>query len=93
MKELYGLSVTSEEFVPFVGTGEANFLGGVARKYKAPFDADTTKRRFFEIYLEEATKPSCRIGYSGEPTFQKTLPTEAVPYTVAHIGASKLASV
>lgn len=65
LKELYGLSVKSEEFVPFVGTGEANFLGGVARKHGAPFDTEKAKQRFFEMYLEEASKPSCRIGYPG----------------------------
>jgi hypothetical protein len=27
MEELYGLQVQAEEFVPFTGTGEANFLG------------------------------------------------------------------
>ena len=28
MAELYGLSVDPDEFIPFTGTGEANFLGG-----------------------------------------------------------------
>jgi hypothetical protein len=28
MAELYGLTVDPDEFIPFTGTGEANFLGG-----------------------------------------------------------------
>ena len=30
--ETYGLVVGEEEFLPFTGTGEANYLGGVAKK-------------------------------------------------------------
>jgi hypothetical protein len=33
MRELYGLEVTADEFIPFSGRGEAKFLGGVATKY------------------------------------------------------------
>ena len=51
--------------MPFVGTGEANFLGGVARKYGAPFDVDVAKKRFFERYLEAASQPATNIGYAG----------------------------
>lgn len=65
LKELYGLDVTNEEFVPFVGTGEANFLGGVACKYGADFDAAAAKKRFFELYLQETSKPGCNIGFPG----------------------------
>lgn len=39
------------------GTGEANFLGGVARKYGAPFEVESCKRRFFEIYLSKYCVP------------------------------------
>ncbi len=44
-RQLYGIAVTEEEFVPFMGTGEANFLGGVARKHGLPFDVDKAKVR------------------------------------------------
>ena len=39
------------------GTGEANFLGGVARKYGAPFEVESCKKRFFEIYLSKYCVP------------------------------------
>jgi hypothetical protein len=50
-KEL-GFEVTEEDFIPFMGTGEANFLGGVARKFGVPdWDVPKAKARFFEIYI------------------------------------------
>lgn len=81
MKQLYDLDVAPEEFIPFMvrricclhttativlqGTGEANFLGGVARKYNKPFDADQAKRAFFDLYLQIATPGS--LGFPGTP--------------------------
>jgi hypothetical protein len=47
-----GFEVTEEDFIPFMGTGEANFLGGVARKFGVPdWDVTKAKARFFEIYI------------------------------------------
>ncbi|CAA6668888.1 unnamed protein product [Spirodela intermedia] len=61
-----GVPVTTEDFVPFMGTGEANFLGGVAKlKDVAGFDPDAAKKRFFEIYLEKYAKPESGIGFPG----------------------------
>ncbi|KAJ6791613.1 NHL repeat-containing protein 2 isoform X2 [Iris pallida] len=61
-----GVPVTTEDFVPFMGTGEANFLGGVARvKGVAGFDTEKAKKRFFEIYLEKYAKPNSGIGFPG----------------------------
>ncbi|MQL71818.1 hypothetical protein Taro_004148 [Colocasia esculenta] len=61
-----GVSVTTEDFVPFMGTGEANFLGGVARvKGMEDFDPEAAKKRFFEIYLEKYAKPESGIGFPG----------------------------
>ncbi|KAI7838239.1 hypothetical protein COHA_007984 [Chlorella ohadii] len=65
MRELYGLEVQPEEFLPFTGTGEANFLGGVARKYGAPFKVESCKKRFFEIYLSKYCVPGCGIEHKG----------------------------
>jgi beta-phosphoglucomutase-like phosphatase (HAD superfamily) len=65
MKELYNLDVSPEEFVPYTGTGEANFLGGVARKYGAPFEVDACKEKFFEIYMKKYAIPGAGIGYPG----------------------------
>jgi hypothetical protein len=47
-----GFEVTEEDFMAFMGTGEANFLGGVANKFGVS-DSDVTKAkaRFFEIYI------------------------------------------
>ncbi|KAM7272381.1 hypothetical protein ACFE04_027044 [Oxalis oulophora] len=61
-----GVQVTVEDFVPFTGTGEANFLGGVASlKGVEGFDTEAAKKRFFEIYLEKYAKPNSGIGFPG----------------------------
>ncbi|PKA65072.1 riboflavin kinase [Apostasia shenzhenica] len=61
-----GVSVTTDDFVPFMGTGEANFLGGVAStKGVNGFDPEAAKKRFFEIYLDKYAKPNSGIGFPG----------------------------
>ncbi|KAI4301696.1 hypothetical protein L6164_034947 [Bauhinia variegata] len=61
-----GVQVTVDDFVPFMGTGEANFLGGVASvKGVKGFDPEAAKRRFFEIYLDRYAKPDAGIGFPG----------------------------
>lgn len=61
-----GIEVTVEDFVPFTGTGEANFLGGVASvKGVKGFDPEAAKKRFFEIYLNKYAKPNSGIGFPG----------------------------
>ncbi len=50
-KEL-GLTVTEEDFKPFVGAGENAYLGGVANRYLLDFDLTHGKKRTYEIYLE-----------------------------------------
>lgn len=47
-----GLPVQPEDFLPFVGTGEDRYIGGVAEKYGFPLDAPAAKKRTYEIYLE-----------------------------------------
>src|SRR6266850_951620 len=47
-----GLTVQPEDFLPFVGTGEDRYLGGVAEKYHFPLDLPAAKARTYEIYLE-----------------------------------------
>lgn len=66
LEELYGVKAKAEDFIPFAGMGEANFLGGVAKKYGANIDIAATKRRFFEIYLDQAADPEYKIGYPGQ---------------------------
>lgn len=61
-----GVEVTVDDFVPFMGTGEANFLGGVANvKGVKGFDTEMAKKRFFEIYLDKYAKPNSGIGFPG----------------------------
>ncbi len=50
-KEL-GLVVTSEDFKPFVGTGENRYLGGVAEKHGLRIDIIKAKARTYEIYRQ-----------------------------------------
>jgi HAD superfamily hydrolase (TIGR01509 family) len=47
-----GLIVRPEDFVPFVGTGENRYIGGVAEKYGFALDIPSAKKRTYEIYLE-----------------------------------------
>lgn len=47
-----GFAVQTEDFAPFVGTGEDHLLGGVAEKYGLPFDAGHDKARTYAIYLD-----------------------------------------
>lgn len=47
-----GLTVHPADFLPFVGTGEDRYIGGVAEKYSFPLDMPEAKRRTYEIYLE-----------------------------------------
>lgn len=47
-----GLIVRPDDFLPFVGTGENRYLGGVAEKYQHPINLEADKRRTYEIYLE-----------------------------------------
>jgi haloacid dehalogenase superfamily, subfamily IA, variant 3 with third motif having DD or ED/haloacid dehalogenase superfamily, subfamily IA, variant 1 with third motif having Dx(3-4)D or Dx(3-4)E len=51
-----GLIVQPEDFVPFVGTGEDRYIGGVAEKYHFPIDLPAAKARTYEIYLELVPK-------------------------------------
>ncbi|XP_052206057.1 protein SUPPRESSOR OF QUENCHING 1, chloroplastic isoform X2 [Diospyros lotus] len=61
-----GVEVTVDDFVPFMGTGEVNFLGGVASvKGIKGFNAEAAKKRFFEIYLDKYAKPDSGIGFPG----------------------------
>ena len=47
-----GLHVNPDDFLPFVGTGESRYLGGVAEKYSFPYDAERDKARTYNIYEE-----------------------------------------
>lgn len=47
-----GIQVQPDDFLPFVGTGEERYVGGVAEKYGFPLDPVDGKRRTYEIYLD-----------------------------------------
>lgn len=47
-----GLVVQPQDFLPFVGTGENRYIGGVAEKYHFQLDIAEAKKRTYEIYLE-----------------------------------------
>jgi len=62
-----GLNVQPEDFLPFVGTGEDRYIGGVAEKYRFPLDLPAAKRRTYEIYLELV--PQRLEAFPGAQTF------------------------
>jgi len=46
-----GVAVRPDDFLPFVGTGEDRYIGGVAEKYGVSLDLPQAKKRTYEIYL------------------------------------------
>ncbi len=50
--ELYGVRVDPAEFTPFIGTGEARYLGGVAEARGIEIDLPLAKRRIYELYFK-----------------------------------------
>lgn len=46
-----GHVVQPDDFLPFVGTGEDRYLGGVAEKYGIALNIAAAKKRTYEIYL------------------------------------------
>ena len=45
-----GLTVSQEDFQPFVGMGENRYIGGVADKHGIMVDIEKVKARTYEIY-------------------------------------------
>jgi len=52
LAERHGVQAQPEDFLPFVGTGEDRYLGGVAEKYGATLKMPEDKVHTYEIYLE-----------------------------------------
>jgi len=48
----YGCRVQPEDFLPFIGTGEGRYIGGVAEKYGVTLEGEVDKARTYDIYLE-----------------------------------------
>lgn len=52
-RKFYNTEVNPDDFEPFTGTGEVNFLAGVAGVYDVPnFDGETAKQHFFDVYIK-----------------------------------------
>ncbi len=49
-----GYKVKPEDFIPFYGTGEENYFGGVAKKHGIPFDVHTEKNKVYDLFAEMA---------------------------------------
>ncbi len=47
----FGIEARPEDFLPFVGTGEDRYIGGVAEKYGVKYRPEM-KHRVYEIYLD-----------------------------------------
>jgi beta-phosphoglucomutase-like phosphatase (HAD superfamily) len=45
-----GFTVKHEDFIPFYGTGEKGFFGGVAAQYGIPYDNATEAERIYREY-------------------------------------------
>lgn len=50
----HNLTVSPDDFIPFVGAGENRYIGGVAEKYGFPLDMERDKARTYAIYGEIA---------------------------------------
>lgn len=55
-RELYGLEVKPEDFVPFVGTGSARYVQGVAEKYGIDIDVNKATKRREENFVKNLNK-------------------------------------
>jgi beta-phosphoglucomutase len=53
-KERHGVTVFPADFVPFVGTGEDRYLGGVATKYGVSLNMPSDKEEAYRLYGEIA---------------------------------------
>ena len=64
-KKLYDADVKRDDFIPYMGMGEAYFLGGVARELGLKFDAELAKQTFFDIYISTYAVDGAGINYPG----------------------------
>ena len=49
-----GFRVKAEDFLPFTGTGENRYIGGVAEKYNIDIEIEKDKARAYLIYENSA---------------------------------------
>jgi beta-phosphoglucomutase len=76
----FGVTAQPEDFIPFVGAGEDNYIGGVSRKYGVPFKREM-KDRVYQIYLDLVEN---RIGlYKGIPELLGSLKKQGYALALA----------
>lgn len=65
MGDMYGVQVDPQEYVKFVGQGEAVFLGGVAAAHGVAAPVDELKAAFFAAYEVACADPATDIAGPG----------------------------
>ena len=50
--QVHDVEVQPEDFIPFVGTGENRYIGGVAEKYGVALNMPADKNAVYDIYLD-----------------------------------------
>ena len=76
-----GVTVQPDDFLPFVGTGEERYIGGVAEKYHFALDLALAKKRTYEIYL--ALVPEKLRAFPGAPELVRTCQQAGLKVAVA----------
>jgi len=51
-----GLQVQPDDFLPFVGTGDGGYIGGVAQRYGVALELTSAKTRLHQIYEQLITR-------------------------------------
>jgi HAD superfamily hydrolase (TIGR01509 family) len=75
----YGVQAVPEDFIPFVGTGEDRFIGGVAEKYGAVYEIEM-KKRVYQIYLN-IVQEKIKV-FEGVHTLLNLLQEKGIPFAV-----------
>ncbi len=76
-----GVTVQPEDFLPFVGTGEDRYIGGVAEKHGCRLDLAAAKKRTYEIYLDLV--PSRLRAFPGAQDLVRTCRRAALKFALA----------
>ena len=76
-----GHTVHPDDFLPFVGTGELRYIGGVAEKHGISLDLEAAKHRTYEIYL--SLVPTRLQAFPGVPELAEALRGAGLKLAVA----------
>ncbi len=79
----YGISPVPEDFVPFIGTGERSFIGGVAAKYGLDYQPEMITRTY-EIYDTIAQEITIFPGVIGSIEYVRGCGLKAAVCSSAH---------